>query len=66
VNADDAREIEPPEEEKKFPDFEFLSKLNNWVHNSENILQEGRVTHMKPENLPEDVDEEKFMADKVA
>lgn len=38
VNADDAREIEPPEEEKKFPDFEFLTKLNNWVHNNENIL----------------------------
>ena len=74
VNADDPREIEPPEEEKKLPDFDTLSKLNSWVHHSENILlviflfiqKEGRVTHLKPDNLPEDVDEEKFMAEKVA
>ena len=66
VNADDAREIEPPEEEKKLPDFDSLCKLSSWVHQSENILNEGRVTHMKPDNLPEDVDEEKFMAEKVA
>lgn len=75
VNADDPREIEPPEEEKKLPDFDTLSKLNSWVHHNENILlvlfcffirKEGRVTHMKPDNLPEDVDEEKFMAEKVA
>jgi len=39
VNADDAREIEPPEEEKKFPEFGNLTKLNNWVHHNENILQ---------------------------
>lgn len=33
-----AREIEPPEEEKKFPDLATLSKLENWMHFTENIL----------------------------
>lgn len=62
TNADDPREIEAPEEEKKFPDFDTLTKIENWVHHTENILKEGRVTHFKPDNLPEDTDEEKWLA----
>lgn len=66
VNADDPREIEPPEEEKKFPEFATLSKLDNWVHHTENILNEGRVVHMKPETIEEGQDEEVVMKQIVA
>lgn len=61
TNADDPREIEPPEEEKKFPDFNTLAKLDNWVHYTENILNEGRIVHMKPETIEDGQDEEQIM-----
>eukprot|EP00825_Cyclidium_porcatum_P039634 TRINITY_DN4852_c0_g1_i1.p1 TRINITY_DN4852_c0_g1~~TRINITY_DN4852_c0_g1_i1.p1 ORF type:complete len:497 (+),score=131.93 TRINITY_DN4852_c0_g1_i1:147-1637(+) len=61
VNADDPREIEPPEEEKKFPDLATLSKLENWMHFTENILNEGRLVHMKPETIEEGKEEEEVM-----
>jgi len=45
VREDEPREIDPPEDEKPFPEFGFLSNLNNWVHSNKNILKEARQVH---------------------
>jgi hypothetical protein len=58
VNADDKKEIDLAEE-WKFPPFESLREVENWVHHPQAILNNGRMTHLKPE-IPEgavDVDE---------
>ena len=61
VKADeDKKEIEPAEE-WKMPAFNFLALADNWVHFSQNILKNGRMTHLPPE-IPDgvEVDEEKL------
>ena len=35
-----------------------MSKQESWVHYTPNILYNGRVSHMDPENIPEDADPE--------
>jgi hypothetical protein len=60
VNADDKKEIEPPNEEWKLPGIVFLGELGNWVHHPQNILKNGRMTILKPE-VPEGDDEETLM-----
>jgi len=45
VREDEPREIDPPEEEKPFPEFNFLTKLDNWVHANKNVLKEARLVH---------------------
>lgn len=35
--------------------------MANWAHFTNNILNEGRILHAKPENIPEDTDEETVM-----
>jgi hypothetical protein len=62
LNAEDKKEIEPAGEEWKLPNFGFLSSLDNWVHHPQNILNNGRLTLLKP-TIPEgvEVDEEKLM-----
>ena len=44
------------------PAFSFLTDTCNWVHHPQNILENGRMTILKPE-IPEgvEVDEEKLM-----
>jgi len=62
VNPEDKKEIDLTAE-WKFPSFEFLGKIDNWVHHPQAILKNGRLTHLKPE-IPEgqaDVDEEKLI-----
>lgn len=57
-----AREIDNPEEEGfKYPEFSALTKLENWCHHTENILNEGRLVHLKPETFEEGQEEEKVM-----
>lgn len=58
VNADDKRVIEDPPEEEKKP-IEYVNQLNlaNWQHHTENILKEGRLTHMMPDPMPEGKEE---------
>ena len=62
VNAEDKKEVEPAPEEWKLPGFTFLSSLENWVHQPQNVLKNGRLTLLKPV-IPEgvEVDEEKLM-----
>lgn len=52
-DSNDNAEIEKTEE-WRFPDFEFLSQLENWVHYPANILSNGRMTHLPPPPAPED------------
>lgn len=44
--------------EVQTPTLEHLSKTDSWVHFVPNILLNGRVSHMEPENLPDDVEPE--------
>ena len=59
---DNEREIEDfvPEDPAQAPQINVhtLSKPENWVHHTPNILLNGRVSHADPENLPEDADPE--------
>lgn len=34
-----------------------MSKAENWLHHTQNILKVGRVSHMEPE-VPEDAEED--------
>ena len=58
-----AKEIELIEE-GKLPQFSELLNLSNWQHHTQNILKEGRLTHFKPEELPENVEEEQYLKEK--
>lgn len=61
VVEDNPRELEEiPEEERKPLTFEDLSRLDNWVHFSESILNEGRLVHFVPGTLPDDIDADKW------
>ena len=59
---DNDREIEDfvPEDPAQAPQVTVhsLSKPESWVHYTPNILNNGRVSHADPENLPEDADPE--------
>jgi radial spoke head protein 4A len=62
VVEDNDREIEDfvPEDgqELQIPSVQNLNKQEFWVHYTPNILNNGRVSHMDPENVPDDVDPE--------
>jgi radial spoke head protein 4/6 len=62
VVEDNDREIEDfvPEDgaEAPLPTVHTLSKVEGWVHYTPNILFNGRLSHMDPENLPDDADPE--------
>jgi hypothetical protein len=45
-------------QELQIPSIQNLSNQEFWVHHTPNILQNGRVSHMDPENVPDDVDPE--------
>lgn len=45
-------------QELQIPSVHNLSKQEFWVHHTPNILSNGRVGHMDPENIPDDVDPE--------
>lgn len=59
---DNDREIEDfvPEDgaEVPQPTVQQLAKAESWVHYTPNILNNGRVSHQDPENLPDDADPE--------
>lgn len=59
---DNEREIEDfvPEDGAELPNptIQELSRSESWVHYTPNILFNGRVSHMEPENLPDDADPE--------
>jgi hypothetical protein len=62
VVEDNEREIEDfvPEDgtEALQQSVHTLSKVEAWVHYTPNILFNGRLSHMEPENLPDDADPE--------
>jgi len=45
------------EEDVKYPPFEELNNIENWVHFHQNILQAGRMNHLEP-NVPEEEKDE--------
>ena len=60
IVEDNEREIEDfvPEDgqEVPLPTVHNLAKPESWVHYTTNILNNGRTSHMDPENLPDDAD----------
>lgn len=44
------------------PEMSELANLENWVHQNQNILKAGRVTHQEPEGVTEE-EKEQIMTD---
>jgi radial spoke head protein 4A len=64
LTEDNDREIEdivPDEGELQMPSTAEMSRIENWVHNTPNILEAARVAHLDPEvpeGAPDDLDPE--------